>query len=276
MAVDTYALITLAALKAELGIVAATDDALLEDAINKASDTIESYCRRKLKTRRFYEWHDAGGQTLIRVKNTPISTVYYVGYGTRHAMTVSSTTASDLAVLLVVEESQIRLVRRSSNGTETVTTLAFATYNTAGELATAINLITGYKASVGEDCPAQWIRRVGGRDVKRASCLLEYPDQGDLDAQVDLERGLLDFARATVTIPRQPLSILVEYDGGYTTIPHDLKRAASLLAIRYYYGRQRDTGVTSQSIGDYSETIATEGGLDVEVMRLLSPYRRIR
>jgi hypothetical protein len=49
-----------------------------------------------------------------------------------------------------------------------------------------------------------------------------------------------------------------------------------MLATRYLYGRQRDTGVTSQSIGDYSETIAVGDALDAEVKQLLSPYRRLR
>ena len=276
MAVDTYALVTLAALKTELGIAVSTYDALLEDSIDRASASVESYCRRKLKTRRHYEWHDAGGQALIRLKNTPVSATYYVAYGNRLALTVSSTVASDIAVLLSVEETQVRLVRRTSNGTETSTTLSLTTYNTADELATAIAATAGYSAVVGTDCPAVWIKRVGGRDVKRASCLLEFPDLGDLDAEVDSERGLLSIRRANSAVPRSPLSVLIEYDGGYTTIPYDLERAVILLATRFYFGRQRDTGITSQSLGDFSESIATEGTLDLEVMRLLSPYRRIR
>lgn len=278
MAVDTYALITLAALKTELGITALTYDTLLEDSIDRATGTIESYCRRKLKSRRFYEWHDAGGQAQLRVKNTPLSSVYYVGYGNQLALTVSSTIASDVAVLLIVEEDRIRLARRASNGTETATSLLFTTYNTAGELATAIAATTGYSATVGTDCPAQWIRRIGGRDLKTTSCLLYYPDRGDLDAEVDADRGILNLHRtlADAGLPRGSLSVLIEYDGGYVTVPYDLERAAIMLATRYYYGRQRDTGVTSQSIGDYSETIAVGDALNAEVKELLSPYRRLR
>ncbi len=273
MAVDTYALITLAQLKTELSITVSTYDTLLEDSIDRATGVIESYTRRLLKTRHFYEWHNAGSQPTITVKNTPISSVYYVAHGNRLALTVSSTTASDLAVILSVDELTLRVTRRIASGSDTTSTFAWSSYDTASELVTALNATSGISAVLGTDCPSRWIRRIGGRDLKRSSVLLEYPDLGDLDAEIDHARGTI-YLRGDA--PKKNAGVFVEYDGGYSTIPYDLERAAILLATRYFTARNRDTGVTNQSLGDYSESYAQGDALDLEVRTLLSPYRRLR
>src|SRR5919205_564253 len=49
MALKANALITLEEAKSWLGITGATDDAKLEDEINRASEAIEAYCDRALK-----------------------------------------------------------------------------------------------------------------------------------------------------------------------------------------------------------------------------------
>ena len=273
MAVDTYALITLAQLKTELGITASTYDALLEDSIDRATGVIESYTRRLLKSRRFYEWHNAGGQPTIPVRNNPITATYYIAYGNRLALTVSSTTSTDLAVVLSVDELSLKITRRTSSGTDTTSTFAWSSYDTASDLVTVINATSGLSAVLGTDCPSRWLRRVGGRDLKRSSVLLEYPDLGDLDAEIDHTRGLI-YLRGDA--PKKNAGIFIEYDGGYSTIPYDIERAAILLATRYFTARNRDTALGSQSIGDYSESYVSGDALDLEVRTLLSPYRRLR
>jgi hypothetical protein len=70
-----YALTTLANLKEVLGIVDASQDSLLTNTINRATDMIESYCngRRFASTVYTNEKYDGTGTQLINARHFPIT-----------------------------------------------------------------------------------------------------------------------------------------------------------------------------------------------------------
>ena len=115
MAVDQYAITTLAALKAHLGITTSTDDALLEAAIDRATYAIEAYLDRKVVQRRIKEWTSANGARAVVLKNPPCSHVHFIGSGSRLALTVSSTNASDISATVTVSDIRVTLTRIDSS-----------------------------------------------------------------------------------------------------------------------------------------------------------------
>lgn len=283
MAVDQYAITTLAALKAHLNITTSTDDALLEAAIDRASYAIEAYLDRKVVQRRFREWTTANGYGQLVVKNPPVGHVHFAGYGALGCMTVSSSVSADLSAVVTVADTRLTLVRVDSSGNETITQINFANHKTASAIASQINATTGFTASVASNCIAQRINRIVGRDLRNAPLLLTYADQSQQDVSGDLERGILFVGRGFDDLdghfPVGPLSMLVDYDGGFATIPPDMVLACLTLAAQYYNTRGRDTSVQSESFGDYSYTLAaaaTEGTMPSEVASLLSPWKRYR
>lgn len=283
MAVDQYAITTLAALKAHLGITATTDDAILEAAIDRATYAIEAYLDRKVVQRRIKEWTSATGGSAVVVKNPPVGHVHFVGCGSRLALTVSRTNESDLSNTVSVGELRVTLTRVDSSGNETATQINFANHNTAGEIVAHINgNVTGFAASLGTNCVAERLNRIVGRDLRYAPCLLTFPDQAQFDVTGDLERGILYISAAGAAndfggnFPVGPVSVFIDYDGGFETVPPDIVLACLQMAGAFYAQRGRDTSVASESFGDYSYSVRSGAEMDSETRRLLAPWKRYR
>lgn len=282
MAVDQYAITTLAALKSHLGITASTDDAVLEACIDRASYAIEAFLDRKVVQRRFYEWTSALGDGGLVVRNPPIAHVHYVAFGSLSCMTVRSTDASDISATVTITENKLVLTRTDSSGNETSTQINFANHKTTNSLATQISATTGFAATATVNTAAHRLNRIVGRDLKDATLTVTFADQAQTDVTADLPRGILYLGRSGYddeeggAWPRGPVSVLVDYDGGFSTIPFDIVHACILMAGRMYHDRKRDGAVQSESFGDYSYTLAGPGVMDAEALRMLEPYKRYR
>lgn len=281
MAVDANAIITLADLKATLGISVSTYDTMLEQAIDAATHQIESWLDRKVVQRRFYEWTSTGGQPHITLRNPPIGHVHYIGVGQMSAMTLSSTVSTDISCTVSLVEGRMTLVRVDSSGNETISQIQFANHKTSSALVTHINTLTGWQASLVTNCRAEHLHRFAGRDVINATLTMTFADHAQMDTRVDNDRGIVYLSPSAygddpAGWPRGPLTMLVDYDGGWETVPYDIEQACRLLAAGIFYSRARDTSIVSESLGDYSYTLDSRQDSDREAYRLLYPYRRIR
>jgi len=282
MAVDQYAITTLAALKSHLGITVATDDAVLESAIDRATYAIEAYLDRKVVQRRFYEWTTANGDGALVVRNSPVNHVHYVGFGSLACITVRSTVATDISATISVTEERVVLIRTASDGTETQTLIQFANHKTSTAIASQINATTGFGASLSVNCAARRINRMVGRDLRDSVATITFADQAQMDVVGDLPRGILYMGRSGYddddggAWPRGPETVFVDYDGGWETVPPDIVHACQIMAGRIYNDRKRDNTLVSESFGDYSYTVAAPDAMDAESLRLLAPYKRVR
>lgn len=271
MAVDAYALTSLSNLKSYLGITSSTDDTILERSIDRASASVERYCGRLFLTRDYVEWHDTWGHERIALKQRPVTEVKFVGVGYDAAITVGSATASDVACSITVTDTHVRLYRMSSAGTETETNLAFATYPTMALMAAQINATSGFTGSLVTDAPARRLRRIAGRDLLNATVNLEAPDDTFADYQIDTDTGVVygpTFAAYK--------ACLIEYTGGYATVPYDVEQAALMIASRLYKGRTRDEGVQSESLGGYSYSLRATADIDAAAKEMLAGWRSLR
>lgn len=100
------------------------------------------------------------------------------------------------------------------------------------------------------------------------------------DFVVDLGRGQLTRLNPNGYACSWPAqNIVVNYVGGYTTIPADLEDACSRLVKGMFYARQRDPALKSENIpGVYSASYATSGsgaavGIPADIAALLDNYR---
>lgn len=271
MAVDAYALTSLATLKSYLGISSSTDDAILERSIDRASAAVERYCGRLFLTRDLVEWHDTFGHDRVVLKQRPVTEVKFVGIGYDAAIEIGSATASDVACSVTVTDTHVRLYRMSSAGTETETNLSFATYPTMALMSTAIAATSGFSSTLVSDAPSRRLRRIAGRDLINATVNLEAPDDTLADYQIDPEVGIVYGPTL-----RAYKACLVEYTGGYTTTPYDVEQAVLMMASRLYKGRTRDEGVQSESLGGYSYTLRSSGEIDAAAKEMLAGWRSLR
>ena len=286
MAVGPYALTSLASLKSWIGITASTDDAVLEKAIDRATARIESYIGRQVMSRTYAEWRSGSGVDTIRLHQWPVTQVTNVFTGNYAALVVSSADPTDIRASVSVNQetgtNAVVLTRTQSDGTTTTTSLALGTYTTTAALATAIGSTAGFACSLGKNLRTVQLRPRAGADTVLATVTLFAADTAseytyDYDtarlsidpswwAQWPMDRG---------TMPDAVKSVLVEYTAGYATVPDDLEQACIEVAAMMYRDRRRDSGLASESLGDYSYTRANRAEMDTTMASLLADWREL-
>lgn len=271
MAVSANALVSLANLKTWLGISSTTDDSVLEFSIDRASDFIRRYCARNFVSARYYEWHDTYGADRVALRHNPVTNVRFVGIGGENVLSVRSTTASDIVVTVSVNDVHIHLFRVASNGQETSTTLTFASHDTVAEMATAISATSGFAADTIVNTKSAYLRKLAGIDLKKQTGILEAPTDQLTDYAIEYDRGIV----YGPTLKRYQ-GFLVDYTGGFDTVPYDIQEAAMEIATRFYRGRKRDPGLSSESLGGYSYSARSVAEIDSSTKVILDGYRRLR
>ena len=271
MAVATNSLTTLVSLKQYLGVTTTTDDALMESLIDRASDFIQRYCARNFVSQRYYEWKDTYGADRVALRNNPIENVRFVGVGGDNVLSVVSTLATDIVSTISVNGDHIHLFRVASNGQETSTTLAFGSHDSVSEMASAISGTTGFSATTIVNTKTHYLRKLAGIDLKKQTAILEAPNDALTDYAVDYDRGII----YGPTLHRYR-GFLVDYTGGYATIPYDLQQTTIEMASRLFNSRKRDPSLQSESLGGYSYSLRPVSDLDASTKMVLDSYRRLR
>lgn len=271
MAIATNSLVTLVSFKAYLGVTTTTDDALMESLVDRASDFIQRYCARYFVSQRYYEWHDTYGADRVALKNNPVGNVRFIGVGGDNVMSVGSTIASDIACTISVDDVHIHLFRAASNGQETSTTITFAAYDSTSEMAAQINSTTGFSSTALLNVKSHYMRKLAGRDLKQQTVLLEAPTEGLTDYHIDYNRGIVYGPTL-----RRYQGFLVDYTGGYGTIPYDIQQATIDIAARLFHSRKRDPSLASESLGGYSYSMRSVSEVDASTKVILDSYRRLR
>jgi hypothetical protein len=278
------ALVTLADLQAYLGLTAGTDDSILTDCIDRAGALIERALDRKIESAEYWEWISCGGTKTIAVKNVPITRLEFVGWGSQIGITVTADPASTAIGLLIhVQPSRVYLRRVDSDGTIHQTALTFASHKTLALMATAISAVTGFNATASVDLQSQTLRPTGPIDLRQATAYLSVPSEYSTDTRVDYERGHISmsfgdfdsFAWRT-RFPEGAVNVLVHYIGGFETVPADIEQAALEVASALYRDRRRDRGIASESLGDYSYSIAGSEAIAALIKTRTAGRARIR
>ena len=284
MAVDPNSLTTLANLQSYLGIATQVDETILERSIDRASALIESILGRPIKSRNLYEWHDSAGTDQIGVKVRPINHVKYVAFGSQNALSVSASVGStDVIATVEVTPTHIRLFRVTSTGSETTEQVQFTNHETTAELAAHINTVTGFTATAIEDFSAYQLHPRAGVNVLTTTAYLTAAWDTTADLRVDHDAGIISLVSDSwpsdhwaTEFPAAYRSVLVAYNGGHDTVPFDIEQACLEAAASLYRDRKKDLGVTSESLGDYSYSLAARGVVVQQLKSMLGSKVRIR
>ena len=294
MAVGTYALTSLAGLKAHLGITVSTYDTILEQYIDHASAKIERWIGRQIKLRNYSEWYGGNDVRSVRVKQYPINNVVGVYTGLAAAITIASTVASDIRLTISINTDPLGtvangalapcavLTRTTSAGTTTTSTLLFSTYPDTTSLVAAINAITGYSASVSTAMRCAQLHPRAGGDIKMATVVLTGVDVSSefvYDSYlgiVTIRQDAFPMASHNARYPSALQSTLIEYSAGYTTVPDDIHQACLVIAGTMYLSRKSDTSLQSESLGDYSYSMASADSSRAMMEDMLGSWKEIR
>jgi hypothetical protein len=295
MAVGTYALTTLAQLKAHLGITVSTYDTILEQYIDHATAKIERWIGRQIKVRNYSEWYGGNDVRSVRVKQYPINNVVGVYTGLAAALTIASTVSSDIRLTVSINTDPlgtvangalapgVTLTRTTTAGTTSTNTLTFATYPDTTSLAAAINAITGYSATVTTAMRCAQLHPRAGGDIKMATVVLtgvdvssEFVYDSYLGIVTIRQDAFPTMASHNARYPSALQSTLIEYSAGYTTAPDDIHQACLVIAGTMYLSRKSDTSLQSESLGDYSYSMASADSSRAMMEDMLGSWKEIR
>jgi hypothetical protein len=285
MAVGPYALTSLANLKEYLGITGTGSDALLEKCIDRATARIEVYCGRKLKARNFAEWRNGCGSEEIRLYQYPVQSVTNVWTGNYSALVISALTQNYIRASVGVNQEtdnpSLTLTATADDGTTVTDTIKFSITPTTADLEIQIKNTPPFTCSLGKNLRCVQLRPRAGADAILQTVTLfaadtasEYTydfDTGRLTidaswwANWPLEKGLM---------PNAAKSVLIEYRGGYETIPADMEQCCIEVAAMVFRDRVRDKSLVTERLGDYSYSRAAPAGevMGSSILAIMEEY----
>ena len=295
MSIQAYALCTLSELKAHLGITASTDNTILETYIDAASAKIERWIGRQIVLRAYSEWCGGNNVRSVKVKQYPINNVTGVYTGMASAFTIASTVSSDLRLTISINPETLGTVtngalfpgivlsRTAVGGLTTTTTLGYSAFQDVTDMVAAINALTGYSASVVTDMRCAQLHPRAGGDILQSTVTItganvssEFVYDSYLGIVTIRQDAFPTMAFDSARFPPALLSTLIEYSAGYTVVPDDIRQACMVLAGTMYLSRKKDGSLQSESLGDYSYSMANADSTRSMMEDMLGSWKEIR
>lgn len=265
------------------------DNYLLERLIDRASDFIERWCERKLKSRVYDRqvYEAVRGNKLI-LEQYPVTRLGRLSIGRVNCISITNTMATNFAAVEVTST----LVRLTADGT--VTTKTISDSATINDLITAINtapdwtatlLVSDYGARkayytsldgtakvpeilpmTAHDCisPNLAYIEIPQEDLAGHYLLTNYGDE-------DRNPGII-YSPSGWAYGHQ--SIFVDMTAGYTTIPFALEMLCLEMVKDKYDQSKKDLSVKSETLGDYSYTLADWKVISDSVKEAAGFFRR--
>lgn len=292
MAVLSYALTTLAGLKAQLGITSSDEDSLLEDLIDAATERIEREAGRRFAATDYVYWHSGDGEDRILLPQYPVIRVNAAGIRAKQALTVSYS-GSAIYAQVIVNDGNLRLLSMSTSGTQTSNDITLDSSTSISEIKTAVDAVSGWSATTLSDGPSLHLRQTVEGALNNTVTLYK-PDDYTYATTINADAGLIalvsngsfwptGYARdyfgggavyRTGQVPYGNQNIMIDYRAGYETIPQDIDQIARELAAQMYYGIGQDQSIQSESLGSYSRTLADRATLTESMRAVLGKYTR--
>lgn len=273
-------LTTIAKIQALHDIDPSWTSAQITVAINAASEAISRYCDRTFEATSYRLWMDGSGGQYLSLREYPIISLYRVAVNCDQAISLTNSSASMTWASAVVENGSLLLtvVGGANDGTSTVSLYTVATakeiYNSMAELVTAIEALNkGWDAAVILEGQPAAIRPGFSASDPGTGVLYLYQPGDDCTGYVPrLAEGMLHRPSGW---PKEPGSVHVYYQGGYSTIPADLEMVCNMLAVDMLRTGTDDSRVTQERIGNIAFTYqASSGGLIANYKTALNPYKR--
>jgi hypothetical protein len=255
----SVALVSLATAKSYLGETGSSNDDLISAMINEASVAIckEIGVGNLIETTYTRELHDGHGGRDLYLNNWPVSEVLRVAVWRDSAMTVSYSGDNTHANVLVTETSL--KIRTAASGTWSTTSFAFSSYATIDLLAAAVGAISGWTASAVSgygDYPSTELLPRPASNAKSETVELEIPEENDDDIELaSADWGIL---HRGVGWSKDVQNIAVDYTAGYSqdAVPQPLQSACKQLVAALWSLRDRDPGMTGETLGDYEYKVS--------------------
>ena len=225
-------------------LVATIRDGVEADVINEVR---EDFAEASYANQRY----SGNGSRYLRLRNWPVTVLSSVAFATRRVMQIRNTssdlTRATVVVDVVDQEMRLTVVGGTNAGTDTLD-LTNASYDTIGELITAIDALGGGWDATAQDSRYEDLLSTELVEVKGLA-VADIEDNGnppyeDLFAPDPLTFVDVNGATGMMYLPNGwpsgYLNVMVSYTGGYSTIPSDLKMAV-LRLVKMIYDKHQES-----------------------------------
>ena len=235
------------------------DNYLLTELINRASDLINRYCERLLKTTNYTrEIYYGSGFSRLLLEEYPVTRVIRLSAGRANSFSIKNTSTDANFCTVEITATAIRLIVNGGANVDD-TELTLADYATIDLLIAAINaLAKGWSVTT---MATDTATRDASELLVRPSMFVDATKQAYCETVDDdiTDYKLLDPTEARNSgILYKPGAFIsgreyfVDYTAGYTTIPYALEQFCIHL-VCYVYGKSKraaDGGLKSESFGE--------------------------
>ena len=256
-----------------------TSDEFLQELINQVSVMFEKATGRRFSSSVYIERHDGYNERYITFSNYPVIKLHEVRHGSANGINVDYSGNDIVARVEAYVDTEganggLQLYSISAAGVETTTNLTYLLYPTFSTMLTAINLISGWRCTLGGvDGLTKWFVPRSGSDAKNKAVEFVYPDISVTDLRVDFSSGtaswgLTDDKRSYITgdddftgTPVGYRNLMVHYTAGYAIIPGDVQKLINDIVSLSYSTALVNPAIKSETLGDYSYTLAATSGV---------------
>ena len=275
---SAYALTSLENQKRYMRITTSDDDTMLTMLINAVSNGIEDVAGRQFASRSRHEWYNVSGQRRLRLRQWPVTDIRRVAWGYGTALTVTYS-GDAIRAEISTSETSVRISTTSSAGVVSTTNLLFSDYPATTSIAAAINLVSGWAATLDENVPSADLAPMAGTDTVDRAVALYHAERAVAIASVDYQTGVIqmiggvagwDGSHSLRRMGRQtgyetetsfPIGhqyVLVEYTAGYTTMPGTIELLCNRLVADAYYEGWGPRNMTKATLGPFSWTASPD------------------
>lgn len=175
------ALTTATRFKTYAGIASTAQDALIQMLIPMVSAQIERYLRRTLESTTYKMWLDGTGGPVLRLSQYPITAIYQVCVGSSSVATITNNSETVSMASVSCDGTKLVLVAINTDGTETITDVAFSSYKTIGAIQTYLAGLSGWSLTLLDPAwstkPSSLLRPIYGQNAyDPSSAELVMPD----------------------------------------------------------------------------------------------------
>jgi len=267
-------------------------DSLLDALISAGTARIEHLTGRNFGASDYRQWHSVSADMLV-LRHRPVIRVTRIATGKANALQLKYGGGDIRAQVAVYADANqnttgVRLHTLDASGTATNSERTFTDYPTLSTLASELNSIADWTVTqAGDDAPAADLHPTTGLNALNNTVNLTRPDQDTCTWQVDYLTGMIDLdnlenstismqSRATDRPQRVFGNVLVEYRAGFDTIPADIEQLAHEFIKTMFDQASQNMNLKSESLGDYSYTLAKAIELTGRQLSMLQPYTEIR
>jgi len=250
----------------------------IEKLVDRATDIIERWCNRKLRSRTYTrEVYWGNGTTRLLLDQYPVSTVSRVSLGRTNAFSVKNTTATNNATIEITSSA----FKYSADGAA-ATSLTLSSYATINLLIDAINAVAGWSAtllnsSLGTRKSTDLLIRPAMSCISPAMAYCEIPNDELTDYHLiapseDRNYGQLYYSGGFT----QGTEYFVDYTAGYSTVPAALEELCLALIKLKYDRNKKDMTVQSETIGGvWSYNLGDIKQMSTDLLEEASYFRKI-